>query len=132
MIAFAGVAANPSNTTQVLRIQELSAIAQKTHYKTANAQASALTTIANSMARAVPLWNGLKTARGVLGGDMPNASLAQSVENQTYEALTTGTQALDRLRTRDGKEIASEDGYVGFLQEALDQCELLHSASQKA
>jgi hypothetical protein len=61
--------------------------------------------LASELLEHVVVWNALKTARKVLGKDMPMAQEAQQWESKVAVVLTEGAENVDRLRTKDGKKI---------------------------
>jgi len=76
--------------------------------------------LAHDLMPVVLIWNALKTARGVLGADMPEAEQAQELEGRTHKALTEGLASLKNLSQRDGVEFKSE--MVDYVQDAVERC----------
>jgi hypothetical protein len=68
----------------------------------------------------VVVWNALKTARKVLGADMPMAKEAQQYESKAAVVLTEGAANADRLRTKDGKKMVNR--MVEAVGEAVARC----------
>lgn len=85
----------------------------------------ALALLHNRLCALIPVWNALSSARTVLDNDMPMADDAQRVQRHLREVLQKGVDAMDRLRIREGKELAGSDsdGYVGYVRRAIKACE---------
>jgi uncharacterized protein YicC (UPF0701 family) len=88
-------------------------------------QMRALTALHNDLCTLIPIWNSLSTARTVLDTDMPMAEDAERVQRQLRELLQKGMDASERLRKREGQELASAEpgGYVGYVKTAIQACE---------
>jgi hypothetical protein len=76
--------------------------------------------LANDLLEHVVVWNALKTARKVLGADMPMAKEAQQYESKAAVVLTEGAANADRLRTKDGKKMVNR--MVEAVGEAVARC----------
>lgn len=88
-------------------------------------QMRALAALHTDLCTLIPIWNSLSTARTVLDDDMPMAEDAERVQRQLRELLQKGEDASERLRRREGEELASADpaGYVGYVKTAIRACE---------
>ncbi|KAL1597172.1 hypothetical protein SLS60_008754 [Paraconiothyrium brasiliense] len=108
-------------------IEKLEASAAKTEadYQRPFLQIEAITKLHNDLSALIPIWNALSTARTVLDTEMPMADDAERVQRQLREVLQRGEDALEKLRHREGKELASTapDGYLGYVKRAIQACE---------
>ncbi|CAO2647147.1 Nn.00g080690.m01.CDS01 [Neocucurbitaria sp. VM-36] len=93
---------------------------QTTTFNNVTLQQSFITAHCYELLQLIFIWNALKTSRTVLGSAMPMASEAQEVEARVLQVLTEGVEAVDKLRTRNGKEI--NNAYVGYVRDALERC----------
>lgn len=51
---------------------------------------------------------------------MPMADAAQEFESRIEQVLTEGVDAVDKLLTRNGKEMTN--AFVGYTRDALERC----------